>query len=174
MAILDILTDSLFGGGTDVFGSGLGGEFGDFLSDRLATPASESEQFRTGATALRDRVGAVAGAQRQRFSDRASAGGFQDSGAAITGIQDIDRQELGAFQGGLTDLLLGLEDRREQSVLGFLQGQSGEATANSNRVFEGINSLVGVGSAVASGGSRIFNAQTARRSVNEGNAFPLG
>ena len=171
MAILDILTDSLFGGGTDVFGSGLGGEFGDFLSDRLATPASESEQFRTGSTALRDRLGSVAGAQRQRFSDRASAGGFQDSGAAITGIQNIDRQELGAFQGGLTDLLLGLEDRREQSVLGFLGGQAGEQQANSQRVFQGIGAITDVAATVATGGaSNIFSGSREPAA----NAFPLG
>ena len=63
---------------------------------------------------------------RQRASDRATTGGFLDSGALATQFTDIDRGEIEAFSSAIRQLLLGLEDRRSEGILPFLSAAANE------------------------------------------------
>ena len=126
--------------GTEIFGDApkikpsgafpigtLGTDFQEFLSDRLNTPAAESEQFELGSKAIRDALTAQSATARQRLGDTANTGGFLDSGAVLQGQADIARVESQVFASELNNLLIALEDRREQNVLPFLSQGSGES-----------------------------------------------
>jgi len=118
----------------------LGGEYADFLRERLRTPVTETERFRLGRGAIRDSLTASSATARQRLSDAGLAGGFADSGVMNRGNMDIDRAEMQAFSSSIRDLIMGLEDRRGAGVLPYLAAGSREHTQTT-----GIN----VGSQVA-------------------------
>jgi hypothetical protein len=129
------ISSGLFGkvdpGRADVSGAfpgleDLGGEFSAFLQERLATPAEETKEFTLGSAAIRDALSGSSATARQRLGDISQTGGFLDSGAATRGLIDVERAEGEALGTALTNLLLGLEDRRTQGVLPFLGAGAGE------------------------------------------------
>ena len=131
MGLFDTFTEGLFGGG-DPGSSGafpigdLGGAMNEYLMQKLRTPAKDSTQFALGSQAIRDGISAQTATARQRFGDRATTGGFLDSGAVTSGMMDIDRAGTASYASSIRELLLGLEDRRAVGVLPFLQGASQE------------------------------------------------
>jgi len=135
MGLFDPITDSLFGGTPQASPSGafpglgeLGGEFQKFLMDRLKDPAGSS-QFKLGSQVIRDALSTSGATARQRLGDAATTGGFLDSGVTASGLLDIERGQSQAFASSLSELLLGLEDRRDQGVLQFLSQGAGENTS---------------------------------------------
>ena len=106
----------------------LGTGFGDFLLDRLNTPVTETETFDLGSQAIRDALSTQGATARQRLGDAANTGGFLDSGAVTGGLIDIERGQAQAFAQQMQQLILALEDRREQGILPFLSQGSAEST----------------------------------------------
>lgn len=136
MGLFDSITGIFFGDAPEAKPSGafpsdrlkkLGGSYGDFLINRLNTPAEKTMQFYLGKQAIRDALDEQGATARQRLGDTAVAGGFLDSGGVLEGMTDIERAQAQAYAGEITNLLLALEDRREQNVLPFLSQGAGEA-----------------------------------------------
>jgi hypothetical protein len=136
MGLLDPITDLVFGDPPKASRSGafpkaqlkaLGTSYGDFLLDRLGTPVQDTEQFRLGSTAIRDALSMQSATARQRLGDAAITGGFADSGAVLAGMTDIERAQAQSYAQSVTELLLALEDRREQNVLPYLSEGAGES-----------------------------------------------
>ena len=133
MAFFDFVTDLFLDDGppdlkksgafqkTDEIGAGFSQEILDLLG-----PTGDSQAFKVGSNLIRDQLGKVSATQRQRLGDRGSSGGFSDSGAINRGLSDIDRAEFGATSTSLEKLILGIEDRKFNVVLPFLQAAANE------------------------------------------------
>jgi hypothetical protein len=104
----------------------LGGNYADFLIQRLGQDPTESPLFSLGADLIRDTLTQQSATARQRFGDASVQGGYMDSGVVTEGLIDIQRNEDASYASELTKLLIAVEERREQNVLPFLSGASQE------------------------------------------------
>jgi len=148
----------------DFFDAGtVGGEWGDYLKKLYATDTGDTEIFRSQSSALRDALSRETDAQKDEFGGAVNAGGFYDSGARLTGLNDINRSKMFSYSQGLSAILAKLESDKMSAAFPFLQAQTGvfsawqdalqgTENAQTSRKIQIGQSASSVGSAFAGGG----------------------
>lgn len=146
-----------------LFKAGSVGEgWGNYLKNLYATPTDQSTQFKRSAMGLRDALTAETEGQKDEFGQAVNAGGFYDSGARFTGLNEINRNKLFAYSQGLSEILAKLESDKMAAAFPYLQSQLGEYNAHEQAV------------ANAQGEQNFRGAQLGQAASSVGSAFAGG
>jgi hypothetical protein len=144
-----------------IFGKGTVGEgWGNYLKGLYATDTGNTAIFKSQSSALRDALSMEAEGQKDEFGLAANAGGFYDSGARLTGLNEINRNKIASYSQGLAAILAKLESDKMAAAFPYLQAQLGEYTAHQTAIgkaqdeqnFRGAQLGAGISGAFSGGG----------------------
>lgn len=136
----------------DMFGPGtVGGGWQDYLKNLYSGETADSSIYRSQSTALRDALAQESSAHGEQFSQASNAGGFYDSGARLTGLNDINRSTMMNYSQGLAQILTNLENQKMQAAFPFLQAQNEEFNSYYNQIAATQNEQNFRGAALGSG-----------------------
>lgn len=130
MGLFDTIGDALFGSPDAPPPSAYAGELGQEVQgsiiSRMRDPAG-SPEFMALATAIHENATRAAASSRQRLGQSLLERGALDSGAALSGLEGIERGKIESITQALNEALVGIHQTAVGQALPFLAG-SDQAT----------------------------------------------